>query len=268
MSIPVIFAGNSYSIPEDEETGWEDLTDFLVAVALNAAVVGATAFGVRTAVTTPQTLQSVDTIINMNVASASVVNLPAGIEKTVYGVFDISGAANTNPITVTPNGAETINGQSTYVVNSNNGGVLLQFNGTQWTVISEVADVFKTARRIQNNSTNTSFVEGSITANGSFAQATDGQSSSADFIGSNTIMFTVALSTGQSLMIHASFNSDKITCVSDQDGLFLDSDAGVGIYVSKSAADNTITVKNRMGGNRNIEIKALTNRLANVTAWA
>lgn len=266
--IQVIFAGNTYDIPEDEETGWENLTDFLVALALNAAVIGSTAFGVRNANTSPQTLQATDTILNMNVASASAVSLPAGVEKTIYGVFDISGNANTNPITVTPDGSQTINGESSYVINSNNGGILLQFNGSKWVILSEVSNVFKSARRIENNPTNASFIEASITANGAFATAADGKSAQAEFVGSNTIMFSVALDTGESMILHASYNSANISALSDQDNLFLKSDAGTGIYVSKTSGSNSVTVKNRMGGNRDIEIKALTNRLANVTAWA
>jgi hypothetical protein len=267
--ITVVFAGLTYEIPEDEETGWEDLTNFLVAVAQNAAVIGATAFGGRISTSTPQTLQTTDTVLVMNVASASVVNVPVGVEQTVYGVFDGSNAANTNPITVTLNGAEVFtNGSSTYVIDSNGGGLLLQFVGGKWRVISEVGNVFKSQRKIENNTTNASFVEAAIVANGAFAASADGTSCSATFGGSNAILLSVALSTGEYLLFSTSFAAANLTALSDQSGLYLNSDAGTGIYVSKSAASGVITVKNRMGGSRNIEVKALTNSLSSLSAWA
>lgn len=268
MTVVVSFAGNSYDIPEDEETGWANLTDFLVAVAQNAATIGATSFGTRIATTTPQTLQSTDTILCMNVGSASVVNLPAGVAKTVYGVFDTSGAANANPITVTPNGSEKINNASTYVIDSNRGGVLLHFNGSGWIVLAEFSDVFKTPRRIENNTTNTSFAEGAITANAAFASVTDGQSCSASFDGSKAILISVGLEDGQSVLLSTSYAKDEITILSDQSEVMLDSDAGTGLYVSKSAASSVVTFKSRLGATKRIQINALTNRLSSIAAWA
>lgn len=270
MAILVNFAGNTYSIPEDEETGWESLTDFLVAVALNAAVTGATTFGSRIATTTPQTIQATETILVMNVSSASVANIPAGVESQVYGVFDGSNAANTNPIDVTLNGAELFtNGESSYRIDSNGGGVLIQFVGGAWRILSEVGNVFKSQRKIENNADNKSFVEAAIVANDeSFATATNGQSCTCLFLGSKTIAFTVALDSGESILFHTQFNSAVLSALSDPSNLFLTTDSGTGIFVSKGAASGLITIKNRMGSSKGIEIKALTNRLSTVTAWA
>jgi hypothetical protein len=268
MSVSVPFNGQSFSIPEDEETGWEDLTDFLVALALSAATTTSMSFSTRVATTSPQTLQAGDTILGMNVGAPSVVNLPSGVAKQFYGVGDVSGAAFTNPITITPTGGQLINGQSSYVLRSNFGFVFLHFNGQQWVVVSEVSNVFKSARRIENVVANTSFVEGSITSAGALATAANLQAASASFEGSNSMLIAVALDSGESLLLHTSLSSDVVTAISDPAGLFLTSDAGVGLVVTKAAASSTVTFKNRTGAPKQIEIKALSNRLASVTAWA
>lgn len=267
MAVAVTFNGNNYSIPEDEETGWADLTDFLVAVAQNAAVTTGTSFNSRIATTTPQTMQATDTILYMNVASASVVNLPVGVAKQIYGVYDFSGAAATNNITVTPNGAELINGAATYVINGNYAGIFFQFNGTSWEIIAEYTYVFKSARKIENNTTNASYVESSITANRVWATAGNLQSSSAIFIGSSNILIAVSVGS-DNLLLNTNPPASKITALSDPANLFLQSDAGVGIYVSKPPNSSTITFKNRTGNALQIEIMALTNTISSPTAWA
>lgn len=267
MVVPVTFNGINYAIPEDEETGWESLTDFLVAVAQNAAVTTGTSFNSRTATTTPQTLQATDTILYMNVGSASVVNLPAGVAKQIYGVYDLSGAARTNNITVTPNGAELINGAATYVINANYAGIFFQFNGTSWEIISEYTYVFKSPRLIENNPINASYVENSITSNGANATAANLASSSASFTGSYNMLFAVAVGTS-SLILSTNYTSNKITAISDMSNLLLLTDAGTGLYVSKSINSNVITFKNRMGTSQVIEIMALTNLFSSPTVWA
>lgn len=268
MSVSVTYNGNTYAIPEDEETGWESLTDFLVALALNSATTTAMNFAARTAATTPQTLQASDSVLAMNVPSASVANLPTGTAKQFYGVYDVSGAANTNPITVTPSGGQLIAGEATYVIRSNYGGVWLQFDGTEWIVLAEVGNVFKAARRIENNATNTAFVEGSITANGTFSTSANLTSCSASFAGSNSIEILVSLSTGESVLLHASFLGAQVSALSDPSGIFLATDAGTGIFVSKAGSSSTVSFKNRTGVSLQIEIKSLSTRIASATAWA
>lgn len=268
MSVSVTFNGNSYSVPEDEETGWEDLTDLLVALAQNAATTSAMSFSVRTATTTPQTLQATDTTLLMNVGSASVVNVPTGVQRQFYAVFDISGAADTNPITVTPSGGQLINGQATYVIRSPRGGLLMQFDGTGWRIISEVTAVLKAQLRIENDTTNTAFVGGAVSRFSTPVAAADGFSASASFGGSESILVAVGMDSGESLLLHTSKGGTAITALSDPSGIFLTADLGVGVFVSKAAGSSTVTFKNRMGGPKNIEIKALTNRLTGATVWA
>jgi len=44
----------------------------------------------------------------------------------------------------------------------------------------------------------------------------------------------------------------------DISNIFLSSDSGTGIYIGKSSSSGSITIKNRMGGAKNIEIRSLT----------
>lgn len=62
----------------------------------------------RSATSTPVTVVSTDFYVGVNVASASVVNLPAGIAGTRYIIADISGAADVNNITINASGADKI----------------------------------------------------------------------------------------------------------------------------------------------------------------
>lgn len=267
MSVIVTFNGQTFSIPDDGEVGWSALTDYLVALA-QAAVTTSMSFSARVATTTPQNLQATDAILAMNVGSASSAVLPAGVKNQFYGIFDVSGAADTNNITVSTTGGQTIAGAATYVIRQKYAGILLQFDGVRWNIISEVGDVFRYGAKVLNNATNASFVEGAITATSAFASSANGTSAQATFNASNAIEFVVALSTGEAIRCSTSFASDVISAVSDLAGLFLLADAGTGIYISKPAASGVVTVKNRTGGAVNIEVKALTNSLSSVSAWA
>lgn len=268
MPIVVTRDGVNYPIPLEDEEGWSSLTNYLVALA-SAASTQSMSFNVRIATTTPQTLQATDTILAMNVASASAVTLPTGVTKQFYGIYDVSNAASTNNITITPTGGQLINGAATYVINVDRGGLLVQFDGTEWIIISEVKrNVLIPPLRIPNNATNTSYVEAGITGLSSYASANNLQSSSASFTNSNSLVFVVNLSSNESIMCSTSYLANTIGVISDTSNIFLATDAGTGFVVSKNASSNTIFFKNRMGGARNVEIKTLTTNLASVTVWS
>jgi hypothetical protein len=124
------------------------------------------------------------------------------------------------------------------------------------------------ALRKTNNATNASFVSG-VSAEVAFATATDGQAATVTMAaGFNSFAFLVSLSTGESILCHASNALAEISAVSDPSGLFLLTDAGVGIYVSKSASSSVLSIKNRMGGSRDIGVTFLSGQISSATAWA
>lgn len=131
--------GTSYSVPQAGETGWSNLTNYLVALQ-NAQGTTAQKVATRIATATPITVaSSTDTIIIVDLASpgATLVNLPAGVLGQYFAVVDGKGDAATNNITVDPNLTQNINGASTYVINKNRAGIVFAWNGVQWIIHSE-----------------------------------------------------------------------------------------------------------------------------------
>lgn len=130
------------------------------------------------------------------------------------------------------------------------------------------AKTFAGDMKKSNNTTNTSYV-GSVAPSSTGATATNLQSSTVTWGGTSGVLIEVALSTDESMLLHASYTSTAITAISDPSGIFLTSDAGTGIYVSKSAASATVSFKNRMGGSRGITVHLLNSVVSAVSgAWA
>ncbi len=271
MAVNVPFNGNTYSIPESRDTGWFSLTDYLVALS-SAASTTRLVFPSRTATTTPQTLQSNDTILLMNVASASSVTLPAGTNGIVYGVIDSSGNADTNNITVTGTGGQTINGAANYVINSPRGGALFQYSSSVggWILTSEYKTLLTSGQRYRNAGTNPSFVDASITRRFNTPTITNLQSCSADFGGSEFISGDLLIDSGvqYSMRFVTTRSSTRISVLHDSDNFFCSADSGSGIYISKTIFSPTVSFKNRTGAVVTIEIRSFTNQLSNITGWA
>ena len=131
--------GSSYSVPQAGETGWANLTNYLVALQ-NAQGTTSQKVAIRTATTTPVTVVSAtDAIVVTNLASpgAVAVSLPAGVAGQYFAIVDGKGDAQTNNITITPNGSETIQGAGTYVINKNRAAIILAFTGGNWSIYGE-----------------------------------------------------------------------------------------------------------------------------------
>jgi hypothetical protein len=73
----------------------------------------------------------------------------------------------------------------------------------------------------------------------------------------NAHAFTISDELGRTLYCASEYLSDKITCLSDKNDLFRPTDDDGYYYVFKSASSNTISVKNRTGDSRTIQIKVL-----------
>ena len=83
--------------------------------------------------TTPYTALSTDYVIAVDVAAPASVVLPVSPAGTIFVVKDASGAASTNPITVTA--STTIDGAASFVINVDYGSNTFVFNGTEWNII-------------------------------------------------------------------------------------------------------------------------------------
>jgi hypothetical protein len=100
---------------------------------------GVTALAVRVAVATPVTVSAItDEVISVQVPGpvAVAVNLPAGVLGQVFTIKDGLGlAAPATPITITPAGADTIDGAATATINAPFGSLTLVFDGAQWILV-------------------------------------------------------------------------------------------------------------------------------------
>lgn len=143
MSTTVNYKGTSYSIPAAGEVNWSSLSNFLIALGNNAPNTTYAVQAIRVATTSPVTVSATTdyaVISNLSVAGAVAVNLPAGVNGQIFVIGDGKPDASSNNITITPNGAETIKGASTLVLNHNGQMVMLQYHSgtTDWKVLANV----------------------------------------------------------------------------------------------------------------------------------
>lgn len=137
MSLQKTWNNTNYNIPESGNRGWSDLTDFLTALADGAQSTGKQLIGRRVASTSPVTVTATtDAYVGVNVVgAAATVNLPAGVNGQVFIIADESDAANTYNITINPNGSNTINSTTSYVLNQNSQACILVHSGGDWVII-------------------------------------------------------------------------------------------------------------------------------------
>jgi len=93
---------------------------------------------VRSATTTPVTVVSTDEVLSIEVPGpvAVAVDLPAGVQGQVFYIKDALGlAAPATPITINPDGTETIDGANAATIDVPYGSVTLVFNGTEWLIL-------------------------------------------------------------------------------------------------------------------------------------
>lgn len=141
MPTNVTWNGVSYSIPNAGELNWASLTNFLVALGNNAAVAEESKLAIRVALTSPVTVVAATdyaVVIDLTVAGPSSVVLPAGTQGQIFVIVDGKGDAATNNITITANGAETIKGSASLVLDKNRQVAMLQYHAasSDWKLTS------------------------------------------------------------------------------------------------------------------------------------
>jgi hypothetical protein len=270
MAVSVNFAGNTYQIPEDEETGWESLTNFLVALAKSSATTLGMSFSSRIVTTSPATFQPTDTALwcNFSGPGAKVVNLPAGTTKQFAIIGDISNGADLLPITINPASGQTINGASSYEIADKRNVVTLQFNGIEWVVVNFLKTVFAEPLKVENTPTNKSFVQTISTNKLAPETVQTGKSCSANFDGMTGISGIVSLDSGESFEFATSFKSGRVTVISDISNIFRESDSGVGLVVTKASDSSLVSFKSRFGVDKVIQIRSNYNTINNASVWA
>lgn len=257
MSVDVSFGGVNYSVPEEDDSGWADLTAYLVALA-DATVGTSDRKSARVATSTPIALSAVnDYSVGVNVGSASSVVLPTGADGQIFVVYDESGAATSNNITITGTGGQLVNGAANYVISTNYGAVSLQFVVSGWTIISAVNVP------LTQNQTNLSIIDATLGDNTGVSVA-NLEACTFTFGGAMCKFVVEAGTAGFECSCSAASNS--VNCISDTGSLFLVADAGTGIVATKSG--QVITVKNRLGSSATFKIRATVGHILSATAWS
>jgi hypothetical protein len=85
--------------------------------------------------TTPVAVLTSHRYILLRNSAPMTVNLPVGVAGQVFAIKDKGGNAGTWPITIVPNGAETIDSAATYAFNAAFKSIELVFSGSDWSVI-------------------------------------------------------------------------------------------------------------------------------------
>ena len=95
-------------------------------------------YNIKVVTTTPYSVEDTDEVIFVNVPSASSIVLPnIAIGKyTSFYIKDSSGNAKENPIIITANGGETINGVSFAILNVNYSQIQVIWDGVDWQTLS------------------------------------------------------------------------------------------------------------------------------------
>lgn len=103
---------------------------------------------------------------------------------------------------------------------------------------------------------------------GTATSPTNLQSCSGTFGGFYALFYITDNTTGRAALLSANFSVGGISIISDSGSLFLATDAGTGIYVSKPSNSMVISFKNRLGATTGINVVALNCEITSIGAWA
>jgi len=129
-----------------------------------------------------------------------------------------------------------------------------------------VATAFDEFNALPSDATNASFSP-DLGNKVSFATSASGTSATFTFGTRGAIEFLVDANTSGGMTIACDYKATGINALSDPSGLFLDTDAGTGIVVTKSANSAAVTLKNRLGVNTAIGVLAIR-ASGTATAWS
>lgn len=127
--VPTFNTQNAYDIPtnvSDIDEHLENIDDKFVA--------NRNTYVTRSAATPALTNDGYENFVSVTAGSITLT-LPAlsGLDSgTIYKFYDETGVAGTNNITISGNGADTIDGVGSYVMNQNNILVAFMYDGSEW----------------------------------------------------------------------------------------------------------------------------------------
>lgn len=110
------------------------ITGVAPTLTINSSATPDVATTLITAADTPYAALATDYYIGVSSAVAMTINLPAGQDGDTYIIKDELGIGS-GPITIVPNGAETIEGAANYVSAIPLASVTFIFRGTNWNAV-------------------------------------------------------------------------------------------------------------------------------------
>lgn len=110
------------------------ITGTAPSLTINASSTPLVATKALVAADTPYTALAGDEYLGVSSAVAFAVTLPVGVTGKTYIIKDELGIGS-GAITITPNGAQTIDGAANYITAIPSASVTLIFRGTGWFVI-------------------------------------------------------------------------------------------------------------------------------------
>lgn len=114
-------------------------TQLMDEIARAVNIRGAQTVKVVNITTSPYTVTSDDYLVELNLGAGGVCNLPA-VANNRNRVIMLRNLDNTNNVTVTPNGSDTVNGAATYtLLGAANENVLTLYGptaGTDWGILN------------------------------------------------------------------------------------------------------------------------------------
>lgn len=144
MGTGITWRGVSYNIPANGEVAWgTSLSNFLIALGNNASNSTYQIQAMRVATSSPVAVSATTdcaVFSDLSVAGAVAVTLPAGVDGQIFIIGDGKGDAGTNNITITPDGADTIAGSATLVLDHNRMVAILAYDDptNDWKIIGKI----------------------------------------------------------------------------------------------------------------------------------
>ena len=190
------------------------------------------------------------TIVGLSTQSTGVVGLRAQIQNTaVYGLFSATAPVQYSNTT----GAFSFDTATTTLT-----AYLLKTGGTMTGQITNSSGFASTGL-------STAILQPSTAHN-----VLNLQSTAITFDTSVTQFFRVALSLANhtGIVFECSRHTADIVVLTDAENLFLESDAGTGVYIWKSAVSGVVNIKSRLGSTHNIAVIIERGLVSSATAWA
>ena len=176
-------------------------------------------------------------------------NVPPTTALQIFGAAFVSGGTSTSAALIT---ADATNFDK-------------NLSGSD-TNVQTALTTFDEFNSLPNDATNAS-ASPDIHNKTAFASSASGTSATFTFDSRGAIEFLVDVNTDGGMVIACDYKATTINALSDPSGLFLATDAGTGIVVTKSANSAAVTIKNRTGATKTIGVLAVRSSLT-ATAWS